>query len=577
MSASATVRIPATIAAGRRRRIALFVPFAALLSLVVVLLIVYPLVRVVAATFFAGGTFDAAPIYAALHEPALVRLLLSTLAVVISGTAVAVVTGSAFAWFSERTDIGLNWLTRVLPIVPLLVPPIAGAIGWVLLAAPTSGFLNVWLRSDLSHAGVVMTVGPLNLFSWAGLIFVYVLYLVPEIYLVVAAGLRNLDPELEEAARMNGSGPWTTLRRVTLPSVRPTIAAGAVLALLTGFALFSVPVIIGPQAGIDVLSVRVVNLMTASYPPKTGVAMTLGLLVLAVTGSAWWMQSRLLRGRHHAVIGGRGVRVAAVRLGRWRAVARAVMLAYLLLTSVLPLLALVVVSLQPFWNPAIDVGVLSFRHYQRLFSDDFSRTALRNSIMLGIAGATVGTLVAAVIAFFIDRGRSGLLVKLVDGTTKLPGAVSHLIIGIAFVSAFSGAPFGLSGTITILFLAYLVLFMPQATFNATAALAQIGRELSEASLMSGASQGRTFLRVTLPLMLPGLAAAWVLLFVMMSGEITASSMLAGTGNPVVGFVVLDLWSNGSYTDLAAYGALMSVLNSTVVLLTLRLTRTAAAS
>jgi iron(III) transport system permease protein len=572
MSASVTLRMPA---AGCRRRIVVFVPFAALLSLAVAALIIYPLVRVVAATFFAGGTFDATPIYAALHEPALVRLLLNTLAVVISGTAIAVLIGSAFAWLSERTDMGLTWLTRVLPIVPLLVPPVAGAIGWVLLAAPTSGFLNVWMRAGLSHIGIDLTDGPLSVFSWPGLIFVYVLYLVPEIYLVVAAGLRNLDPALEEAARMNGSGPWTTLRRVTLPSVKPTIAAGAVLALLTGFALFSVPVIIGPQAGIDILSVRVVNLMTSSYPPKTGVAMTLGLLVLAVTGSAWWMQSRLLRGRHHAVIGGRGVRVASVRLGRWRIVARAMMLAYLLLTSVLPLLALLVVSLQPFWNPMINFGVLSLRHYQRLFSDDFSRNALRNSVLLGIVGATAGTLIAAVIAFFIDRGRSGLLARLVDGTTKLPGAVSHLIIGIAFVSAFAGPPFGLSGTVTMLFLAYLVLFMPQATFNATAALAQIGRELPEASLMSGASQGMTFLRVTLPLMLPGLAAAWVLLFVMMSGEITASSMLAGTGNPVVGFVVLDLWSNGSYTDLAAYGALMSLLNSTVVLLTLRFTRAAA--
>jgi iron(III) transport system permease protein len=77
-------------------------------------------------------------------------------------------------------------------------------------------------------------------------------------------------------------------------------------------------------------------------------------------------------------------------------------------------------------------------------------------------------------------------------------------------------------------------------------------------------------------MLPGLAAAWVLLFVTMGGEITASPMLAGTGNPVVGFVVLDLWSNGSYTELAAFGALMSLLNSTVVLLTLRLTRGSAA-
>jgi iron(III) transport system permease protein len=124
----------------------------------------------------------------------------------------------------------------------------------------------------------------------------------------------------------------------------------------------------------------------------------------------------------------------------------------------------------------------------------------------------------------------------------------------------------------LLLLAYLVLYMPQATFSAAAALAQVGRELSEASLMSGATTGRTFIRVVLPLMRPGLAAAWVLLFVLMSGEITASSMLAGTRNPVVGFVVLDLWTNGSYSALAAFATLMSLITSTVVLGMLAVTR-----
>lgn len=546
--------------------------FAALLSAGVTLLILFPLLRVLADTFMPGGAFDPAPVRAAFLQPGLLRLVADTLAVVLSGTALAVLAGATFAWLSERTDLGLRWLTRVLPIVPLLVPPVAGAIGWVLLAAPKSGFLNVWLRDALGAAGISLSTGPLNVFSWAGLVFVYALYLVPEVYLVVAAGLRNVDPALEEAARMNGSGPWTTLRRVTLPSVKPAIAAGALLALLAGFALFSVPVIIGPQAGVGILSVRVVELMTATFPPRTGVALTLGLLVLLVTGTAWWAQARILRLRRHAVIGGRGMRAAVVRLGQWRPVARGAMVAFLLLTSVLPFAALAVVSLQPFWTSLIDPAALTLRNYQRLFASDFTRNAFRNSIVLGAAGATAGTLVAAVIAFFIDRGRGGWLARIVDGATKLPGAVSHLIVGIAFVAAFAGAPFYLSGTTILLFLAYLVLYMPQATLNAGAALAQIGRELPEASLMSGASQGRTFLRVTLPLMAPGLAASWTLLFVLMSGEITASSMLAGTRNPVVGFVVLDLWANGSYSALAAFGTLMSLMTSVVVLLALRLGR-----
>ena len=145
-------------------------------------------------------------------------------------------------------------------------------------------------------------------------------------------------------------------------------------------------------------------------------------------------------------------------------------------------------------------------------------------------------------------------------------------MGIAFVGAFAAPPFALNGTVTLILLAYLALYMPQATLNASAAIAQVGPEMAEASLMSGASPGRTFVSVVLPLMVPGLVASWALLFVLMAGEITASSMLAGSRNPVVGFVVLDMWQNGSYSGLAALGVLMSVVNSIVVVAMLLLTR-----
>lgn len=549
-----------------------FAWFAMLVSIACCLLILFPLLQAGFEVYFPGGRFDPVPILAALDEAKLPALLGNTVLVVLASTLVATALGSVFAWLTERTDIGIGWLTRVLPIVPLLVPPIAGAIGWVLLAAPRSGFLNVWLRYLLSFVGLDLSEGPLSVFSWPGLMFVYVLYLVPEAYLVVCAALRNIDPELEEAARMSGSNPWRTLVRVVLPSVKPAIAAGAMLSLLTGFALFSVPAIIAPQAGISILSVRVVELMTASYPPKTGIALTLGLCVLAVTGTAWWLQWRLLRANRYAMIAGRGMRVALVRLGRWRLPARVMLIAFMLMTSALPFAALVVVSLQPFWTAVIRTAPFTTRNYVRLFATDFSRNALIDSVLLGVAGATIGVLLGALIAFTIGHSRSRSVARLVDGVTKLPGAVSHLIIGIAFVGSFAGPPFSLAGTMLLLLLAYVVIFMPQATFNASAALAQVGRELSEASLMSGASMGGTFRRILLPLMKPGLASGWVMLFVLMSGEITASSMLAGTRNPVVGFVVLDLWSNGSYPALAAFGTLMSLITSTVVLGMLALTR-----
>ncbi|MCA0206913.1 MAG: ABC transporter permease subunit [Proteobacteria bacterium] len=553
------------------RRIDLFTALAATLSVIVATLILYPLAHVLLATFFPGGQFDSAP-FRAVAASDLTALLANTTLVIASATLIAVLFGSLFAWLSERTDIGLNAFGNVLPVLPLLIPPIAGAIGWVLLGAPRSGFLNAGANALATALGLPAPGAIIDIFSYPGMIFVYSVYLLPHVYLTVSAGLRNLDPTLEEAARVNGAGPAGTLWTVTLPAILPQVISGGILALITGFALFSVPLVIGGQAGIEILSVRIVHLMTASFPPRVGEAMILGLVIVAVIGASWWVQRLVLRRGNFATIGGKGRRSVSVALGPMLWPARALMSLYVLIASVLPVTALVLVSLQPFWTPNLARVRLGLGNYRTLFSSAFVRDGLTNSLVLGIAAATIGMLLAAIVIFWIDRNRARPLAVFIDGTTKLPAAVSHLVVGIAFIAAFAGAPFYLHGTVLILFLAYIVLYTPQSTLTAHAALVQVGPQLSEASLVAGAGQGRTFVNVTLPLMTPGLIAGWTMLFVLVAGDITASSMLAGSRNPVAGFVILDLWSNGAFPPLAAFAVVVTAALSLVVLVSIWLTR-----
>src|SRR5690606_23917270 len=115
------------------------------------------------------------------------------------------------------------------------------------------------------------------------------------------------------------------------------------------------------------------------------------------------------------------------------------------------------------------------------------------------------------------------------------------VVAVGFILTFAVAPFRLQGTYLLLFLAYFVMFLPQAVRSTNAAAAQVGRELGEASQVFGASPARTFFKITLPLMLPGLAAGWIVLFALIMGELTASALLGSTRTPVVGQVMLDLW------------------------------------
>lgn len=558
-------RTPVASPRGTRRR-PLFLGFTGVVSLLVAVVVAYPLLALLLRVFTEDGQFTLSAFGEAVAEPNIVGIILNTFIVVTLSVVGAGIVGTTFAWLNERTDARMGWATDMLPIVPLLVPPIAGAVGWVLLASPRAGYLNVFFRGVASWFGIEMAEGPLTIGSWYGLVFIYTLYLVPHIYINVSAGLRNLDPSMEEAARVSGASVAQVMRRITLPSIKPAITGGVLLALVYGFALFSVPAIVGTLARIEVLTVRIVRLMTATFPGRIDVAVVLGMIIVAVIGSAWLLQRRLVKAGHYATIGGRGSHAAKVRLGVWRTPARALMVAYLVCTSVLPLAGLLFVALQPFWNPSIDWSSLSLSSFSHvLFERRATSTALTNSLTFGVVTATIGMLVALLVAVRLQHRPSGLLSVTADGATKLPGAVSNIVVALGILAAFAGSPFGLSGTATILVLSYMILYMPQATVTAQSAVTQLGPEMSEAALMAGATHGRIFRRITLPLTMPGLTAGWALVFVLAAGDITASALLAGTRNPVVGFVILELWGSGTYPQLAALATLISLLTSTVVL------------
>lgn len=533
------------------------------LALCLGVLIVYPLAVMVKRVFFPDASWSSTALDNVLSDPAIDDIVLDTFSVLAVSGVGAMLIGGLFAFVNERTDARMGWLSRVLPLTPLLLPPIALSVGWVFLADKRAGYLNVAIRALLSRVGVDLDQGPLNIASWWGLVFIYTLWLVPFVYLVLSAALRNVDPALEEASRISGAGPLRTAFRVSLPTIKPAMGSAALLMIVSGVAVFSIGRTVGVPAGITVLSVHIVSLVQ-SYPSQLDEAVVVGLFVLAVVASAALLQRRLANSSRHATIGGKGMGRALVQLGPWRWVVRAMLLTYLAATSVLPLVGLLLVSMQPFWSPSVDWGGLSLDNFSRLLSEgSFARTALKTSVMLGVAGATTGILIAALLSFHA-RQRKGLEGRLIDAVTKAPGAISHVVIGVAFIVTLAGPPFRLHGTIAILFLAYLVIYMPQASIASGSAIDQLGGELLEASAISGARPGRTFGRIALPLMVPGLVAGWALLFVVMAGDLTASALLSGANNPVVGFVFLDIYENGTYSMVAAMGAVMGFVSATVV-------------
>jgi iron(III) transport system permease protein len=555
--------------AGRRRSLALRrrpSPFQVLsigLALVLAACVLYPLIRVLLATFVVHGSIDLHPFAQAFSDQGVPRLLFNTVAITLPAGFLALTIGFLFAWLNERTDARVGGLTDVFPLLPFFLPPIAGAIGWVYLLDPTAGFANSVIRGALRAVGLHISHGPVNIYSWGGLIFVYTLYLVPFAYLMLSTGLRNLDPSLEEQARVCGSGKLRTFVRVTLPALKPSLGAAALLMIVFGFSLFSVPLIIGTGANIQVLSVRIVDLMTASFPPNTGAATALGLLMVVITGSVWYAQTRIVGTGRFATIGGKSHGRARHRIGAWKWPARAALFGYVFVAAVLPIIALLLVALNGYWTTHISWSTLNLKSFQLTLDDVATQHAFVNSVKLAIAGSIIGILVSAVIAVGVGQSKARGA-KVLSGIIKLPAAISPIIFAIGFILALAGPPFSLGGTLVILLIAFVVVFLPWASVAADAAAAQVGSELVEASRTSGAGGLKTLVRINLPLMLPGLVAGAALLFVLMMGDIDISIMLAGYPNETVGFQILSIFDNTSWTELAALAIMLTTISTVVV-------------
>lgn len=545
----------------------LFESMNGVLAVVMLLLVVFPIGAMFLRELFADGTLNTRAFRDVLGSAPFWTAARNTLIVLSVSGAISILIGTLFAWLNERTDARMGFLSNFLPVLPLLIPSVAMSIGWVFLTQETSGFINVFLRWIGSFFGLEMRRGPLNISTWSGLIFVYTLHLVPFSYLIVSVAFRNLDPAYEEAARVCGAGRARVFFRVSSASILPAILNSALLVTIVGLAMYSVPSVIGSVARIDVLSVLTVHLVRGVYPARIAEGVVISLLLTVVVLTVWAIQRYFTTQQRHATIGGKSGGSSLVELGMWKWVARFAVFSFVAASTVLPLGALLLVALQPFWSPVISFSTLSLQHFEALFSGGIVERALFNSLRLGLIGATVGMIVAAILMEYA-RDRGGWRGNVVLGILRLPGAIINVVLGVGFLVVLGAPPFNLQGTTLILLLAYIVIYMPQAATAAGSAIDQVGAELIESGRMAGAGKGRVFGRITLPLILPGLAAGWAMIFVVMVGDLTASALLAGTTNPVVGFVILDIWENGLYSELAALAALISLICSAAVLVVL---------
>ena len=273
--------------------------------------------------------------------------------------AIAVPVGAALAYLVVRTDLPARRALETLVLVPLFVSPMVLAFGYVVSLGPV-GFLTTAYESVLGAA-------PWNIYSMLATALIVALTHVPHVYLYVAAALRLVPSDSEEAARVAGAGPWRTALTVTLPMVLPSIGVGAVLVFFLGFELFGLPYVLGDPEGRLVLSTYLYKLTTRLGTPSYQLMAVVVVAIMVVTLPLVTLQRLVTaQARRYATVRGKAVRARLVPLGRWRWLAFAAIMLWLVAVVIVPLAGITLRSVVSSWGLGVNLAdVLTLRNLRR--------------------------------------------------------------------------------------------------------------------------------------------------------------------------------------------------------------------
>jgi iron(III) transport system permease protein len=531
---------------------------AILALLALVLAIVLPPLLFLLRASLTVGT-DAEPRYGLDHFISVIarsgaELWITTIVYALGSSALAIALGASSAWLVARTDAPFRRLATVAAFLALAVPVIIKSIGWIMLLGPNSGLVNVVLRLVVGGEE-----GPIQLYSLGGMIFVEGMLWMPVVFLLTLPVLGAMDPSLEEAAATAGADLRQTFQRVTLPLMRPSVAAVFLLALIRALESFEVPLLIGAPGNLHTLTTAIYESMHTGFVPRYGEASAFAVLLLMVVIAPLAYYYRLTQeASRFATITGKGFRPRRLRLGAWR-LPLGLWLLLIPLSLVAPLLILFWASFLPVYKPPelADLGQLSLANYRAVWGRPETLTGLGNSALIGFWSASAVVALTFVAAWLIVRVRSALRVVL-DALISVPLVFPGIVLGITVLIEFLRLPLiPIYGTIWILVFAFLIRFMPYGMRFCHAGILAIHRELEECGRTCGAGVLTVLRRIVLPLALPSVVAAWLYVFLYTIRDLSIAILLAGPGSQVIAMVILDLWNNGEVGELAALAVLLA--------------------
>ncbi len=446
------------------------------------------------------------------------------------------------AYGIARTTMPFKKTISALCTIPLIVPTFISAYAFILMFG-RSGWVTA-IYQKLGGEG--MLIDP---YSMAGIVIVQVFFFFPYALWPMVAAFKVSDITLEEASLNLGAKNWFTFIFVTFPLALPGIISSALLIFTVSFSDFGTPIILAPKA-LNLLVVEAYREIAGFY--NWGGAAILTVVMVLVAAFFFWLQSLLTKGRNYGSVSGKP---KIQRLNDHKGLTR-VLSGYSFLIVFVPFLAMISIVIQSFattWGKDFLPSGYTIKHYQTIFTSSLGN--IQNSLILAFGALVLSVVIATFVSYFVVRQNSTKL----DFVTNIPLIVPGIAFGIALIQTFNTAPLQLTGTALLLIIAYTIRRLPYMIRSTMGTMRAIKQDIEEAAINLGATPLTAAITIIGPLMLPGIAAGSLLVFITVIKETSISILIAPAEWAPMSLAIFQNILRGEYYTAAAMSVILVIL------------------
>ena len=515
------------------------------------LFVIYPIGMLIVKSLFVGGKVDLSYFVKFFSKKYYWVTLVNSFKVTVLSTLLACLIGVPMASLLRSVKIRGSEFLNILIVISYLSPPFIGAYAWIQLLG-RNGFITRILNA-LFHVKLH------GIYGFAGIVLVFSLQSFPLIYMYVSGAMKNLDNSLNEAAESLGCNAFQRVTKVIFPLVLPSLLAGMLLVFMRVFSDFGTPMIIGE--GYKTFPVMLYTQFMGEVGTNDGFAATMCVIVIVIALMFFFIQKLLGQKFTYSMTALKPMQ--AQEAEGWRKVCAHLAVYLVTLVAALPQITVIITSFIGTINGSLFTGEFTLDNYLNIFSKG-NTVAIRNTYLFGLE-AIVVVIVCGILISYLSVRKKNTLTGVLDVLTMFPYIIPGSVLGISFLYAFNGPPFLLGGTVIIMIIALSIRRMPYTIRSSTAIIGQISPSIEEASISLGASQVKTFLQITVPMMLPGVLSGAIMSWITLISELSSSVILYTSRTSTLTVAIYSEVIRSNFGNAAAYSTILT-LTSIVSLL-----------